>query len=156
MIREIALDPQQSDTRPLWALQPMPKSVSRHATGAFVVARVSKTAVRQPANNERIVARLLIAAIVLFALLNAADLLSTFIGLHNGMREGNPLMSALLHTYGFGALVLYKVIVVVAVALGVRMLRHFRVSVASLTIAICNVLVLLVVIANVTQYAMLS
>jgi hypothetical protein len=90
--------------------------------------------------------------VAMFALLNTADLITTFIGIHNGLREGNPLMSALLVKYGFIALVFYKAVVVAAVALGVRMLRTFRVSVANVTIVICDLLVLLVVFANLAQY----
>ncbi len=102
---------------------------------------------RQPRGD-----RFLPVFVVVFAVLNAADLISTFVGLHHGMREGNPLMSMLLATYGFAALVFYKVIVVAAVAFGVRLLREFRVSVAKVTIVVCNLLVLFVVIANVAQY----
>lgn len=92
----------------------------------------------------------------LFALLNAADLASTFVGLHNGMHEGNPLMAALLVRFGFIALIAYKALVVLAVAAGVRLLRAFRLSVAHVTIWICNGLVFTVVLLNVVQYLLLG
>lgn len=95
---------------------------------------------------------LLPAWLALFALLNAGDLISTYIGLHGGLREGNPLMDGLLMHFGFAALIMYKVLVVAAVAMGVLMLRRFHRGVSTVTIWICNVLVLAVVILNVLQY----
>jgi Domain of unknown function (DUF5658) len=92
----------------------------------------------------------------LFALLNAADLASTFVGLHNGMHEGNPLMATLLVRFGFIALIAYKALVVLAVAAGIRLLRSFRLSIAHVTIWICNGLVFAVVLLNVVQYLLLS
>jgi Domain of unknown function (DUF5658) len=88
----------------------------------------------------------------IFGLLNGADILSTWVGLANGMREGNPLMSALLGNYGFGALIGYKLAVVVAVSAGVLLLRSFSSHIARMTIRICAVLVALVVLTNVLQF----
>lgn len=88
----------------------------------------------------------------LFALLNAADLASTYAGLHSGMREGNPLMSTLLLSYGFGALVVYKFVVIFAVAIGIHVLRGFSKGIATATIWICNALVCIVVLMNVLQF----
>jgi hypothetical protein len=87
-----------------------------------------------------------------FGLLNGVDILSTWVGLANGMREGNPLMSALLGNYGFGALVGYKLAVVVAVSAGVLLLRSFSSHIARMTIRICAMLVALVVLTNVLQF----
>jgi hypothetical protein len=87
-----------------------------------------------------------------FALLNGVDILSTWVGLANGMREGNPLMSALLGNYGFAALIGYKLAVVVAVSAGVLLLRSFSSHIARVTIRICAVLVALVVLTNVLQF----
>lgn len=87
-----------------------------------------------------------------FGLLNGADILSTWVGLANGMREGNPLMSTLLNNYGFGALIGYKLAVVVAVGAGVLLLRSFSSHIARVTIRICAVLVALVVLTNVLQF----
>jgi Domain of unknown function (DUF5658) len=88
----------------------------------------------------------------IFGLLNGVDILSTWVGLANGMREGNPLMDALLGNYGFGALIGYKLAVVVAVSAGVLLLRSFSSHIARVTIRICAVLVALVVLTNVLQF----
>ena len=89
---------------------------------------------------------------VTFAVLNILDLASTFAGLNSGMREGNPLMAALLAHYGFIALIDYKLAVVVLVAFGIHILRGFHAGIAELTISLCNVLVLGVVIMNIIQF----
>ena len=96
------------------------------------------------------------AMLGLFALLNIADLVSTFVGLHSGMREGNPLMSGLLLHYGFAALIVYKVVVILAVTLGVYFLRSVHTRIARTTISVCNLLVLGVVLVNVAQFAALG
>jgi hypothetical protein len=88
----------------------------------------------------------------IFGLLNGVDILSTWVGLANGMHEGNPLMSTLLGNYGFGALIGYKLAVVVTVSAGVLLLRSFSSHIARLTIRICAVLVALVVLTNVLQF----
>jgi hypothetical protein len=104
------------------------------------------------AGHSRAAGRYLMALVVLFAVLNAADLLSTFVGLHLGLHEGNPLMSGLLEHFGFGALIAYKLVVIGAVALGIRLLRSLHYSVARFTIWSCNTLVFCVVLLNVAQY----
>lgn len=90
--------------------------------------------------------------LLLFAALNICDVVSTYVGLHNGLREGNPLMSGLLSQHGFGALLLYKALVVLVVSLGVYFLRAFSPRVAHATIWICNGLVLAVVLLNILQF----
>jgi hypothetical protein len=138
-----------------WAAQPLPleqHSSSRQGTNL----RGTQTARSRPVGRPRPSGRLLPLWVGLFALLNFADLLSTFLGLHNGMREGNPLMSALLIRYGFGALILYKILVICAVAGGVYILRRFHSSIANVTIWICNLLVAAVVALNIAQYALMS
>ena len=87
----------------------------------------------------------------LFILLNIGDLVSTYVALGIGMREGNPLMSVLLARFGFGALILYKLLVVAVVGIGVVLLRRFHPRLAQITILVCNVLVLLAVVLNVVQ-----
>lgn len=89
--------------------------------------------------------------IALFALLNAGDLISTYVALGIGMREGNPLMSALLARYGFEALIVYKLLVIAVVGCGVLLLRRFHARLANITILICNALVFLAVFLNVLQ-----
>jgi hypothetical protein len=135
---------------------PLPLGLRRRAAGMserpFVVAHTSRSVVLRPAAPSRAARTYLPALVVLFALLNAADLVSTFVGLRTGMHEGNPLMSALLARYGFVALIAYKAVVVGAVALGVRLLRAYRLSIAHATIWICNTLVFAVVVLNVAQY----
>ena len=102
---------------------------------------------RMRAENVR-----LVMLLALFALLNACDLISTYAGLHSGMREGNPLMNGLLGHYGFAALIGYKLAVIGAVSGGVYVLRGFSKSIATVTIWVCNALVCAVVIMNVLQF----
>jgi len=110
----------------------------------------------QSAQHSRTAGRYLMALVGLFAVLNAADLVSTYVGLRHGLHEGNPLMNGLLERFGFGALIAYKVVVIWAVAMGVRLLQSFRYSVALATIWTCNALVLGVVLLNVAQYLALA
>lgn len=90
--------------------------------------------------------------IALFAALNAGDLLSTWVDLHAGLREGNPFMSILLDQHGFGALIFYKVLVVAIVALVMGTLWDSRPRLVSGTLVLCNVLVLVAVASNIVQY----
>jgi len=118
--------------------------------------RLRPQAAPETAGHSRATGRYLMALVVLFAVLNAADLLSTYVGLRHGLHEGNPLMNGLLERFGFGALIAYKVVVIWAVAAGVRLLQSFRYSVARATIWTCNVLVFGVVLLNVVQYLALA
>jgi hypothetical protein len=133
-------------TQPLPILNPGPRR-------PFVVTSAWRRAqkIREVVRPD-LASRFLPLWLGIFALLNLGDVLSTYIGLHNGMREGNPLMGALLAQYGFIALIGYKLLVVLVVTGGVLLLRSFHASVARVTIGICNVLVLLVVTLNVIQY----
>jgi hypothetical protein len=90
----------------------------------------------------------------LFVLLNVGDLVSTYVALGIGMREGNPLMSALLQHYGFASLIVYKVAVVAVVGGGVLLLRRFHPRLAHVTIWVCNVLVFAAVFLNILQFNM--
>lgn len=129
-------------TRPLWTSQSMRaemRRASRHAGKP-----------REARARDR--GHWLPELLALFAVLNIGDLVSTFIGLAGGMREGNPLMSTLLAHYGFGALIFYKVVVIVAVTAGIYILRAFHTSIATITIWVCNALVFGVVVMNVVQY----
>ncbi|WIG58359.1 MAG: hypothetical protein OJF49_001105 [Ktedonobacterales bacterium] len=94
----------------------------------------------------------LFTLLALFAVLNIGDLVSTFVGIQGGMREGNPLMSALLTHYGFGALIVYKALVIVAVTVGISMLRNLHALAALITLWVCNLLVFFVVVMNVVQF----
>ena len=89
--------------------------------------------------------------LALFAVLNGCDLLTTYVDLNVGMREGNPLMRNLLYQYGFGALIFYKALMVLVVCLGIVALNRSYPHLARITLGICNVLVLLVVISNFLQ-----
>ena len=88
----------------------------------------------------------------LFVLLNVGDLISTYVALGIGMREGNPLMSALLRQYGFASLIVYKLAVVVVVGGGVLLLRRFHPRLAHVTIWVCNILVFVAVFLNLLQF----
>jgi hypothetical protein len=90
--------------------------------------------------------------LTLFFVLNVADLVSTYVALGIGMREGNPLMSTLLNHYGFAALIAYKVAVILVVSVGVVLLRRFNPRMAQITIVVCNVLVFAAVFLNILQF----
>ncbi len=90
--------------------------------------------------------------LALFAILNACDLLTTYLDLQAGMREGNPLMHHLLTNYGFGALIFYKLLMVVIVSLGIAALSRGYPTLSKITLVLCNGLVLVVVISNFVQY----
>jgi hypothetical protein len=88
----------------------------------------------------------------LFVLLNIGDLISTYVALGVGMREGNPLMSSLLAHYGFVSLIVYKVAVVGVVGGGVLLLQRFHPRLAHVTLWVCNALVFAAVFLNLLQY----
>lgn len=90
--------------------------------------------------------------LALFVVLNALDLLTTYIDLHAGMREGNPLMRVLLLYHGFGALIFYKALMVLVVSSGILILNRGYPLLARITLGICNLLVLAVVLSNFIQY----
>ncbi len=104
------------------------------------------------ATHERRISPALIAWLVVFVLLNIGDLVSTYLALDIGFHEGNPLMSALLVRYGFSALIVYKLGVVLVVGLGVTLLRRFHPRLALVTLIVCNVLVFAAVALNVLQF----
>jgi hypothetical protein len=136
---------------PTQPLRPYIVGRRRQFTAARAASQAKKSrAVVQP----NAAGRLIPIWLGIFILLNLGDVVSTWVGLHSGMREGNPLMSTLLAHYGFAALIIYKLLVVLAVTGGVLLLRSFQLSVARVTITICNVLVLLVVMLNVAQYVL--
>jgi hypothetical protein len=89
--------------------------------------------------------------LVLFAILNACDLITTYIDLQAGMREGNPLMRALLNQEGFSALIFYKVLMVLVVSAGILALHRNYPVLARAALAVCNLLVLAVVLSNFIQ-----
>jgi hypothetical protein len=109
---------------------------------------ILRSAPRQPR-------RLLVSALfwlALFAVLNAFDLITTYVDLQAGMREGNPLMRALLDQAGFGALIFYKILMVLVVSAGILTLSRRYPHLAHITLAVCNLLVLAVVLSNFIQY----
>ncbi len=142
---------QRGDHFTLGWTQPL---VVRHPARPFVVGTAPAHHARPRATARRHAGLgLLPVWLGLFALLNAGDLITTFIGLRGGLHEGNPLMGGLLAHFGFGALIAYKALVVVAVALGIVLLRRYHRGIANTTIWVCNALVLVVVILNALQYA---
>ncbi len=88
----------------------------------------------------------------LFAALNGGDLLSTWIDLRAGLREGNPFMSMLLLQHGFGALIFYKVLVVGIVACITVTLWSVRPRLVGLTLLVCDLLVFAAITVNVLQF----
>lgn len=94
---------------------------------------------------------LLVVCEMLYALLNVGDLVSTYVGLHVGLSEGNPLMHSLLGITGFGGLIAYKMLVTVVVVLGLNILYRWQPRVAYLTVWLCNGLTLAAVVLNIAQ-----
>lgn len=133
------------------ATQSAPR-VAREAVRPFVVSHPAPSLPEQRAPHGSAQVLKMVILLAIFALLNAGDLVSTYAGLHNGMHEGNPLMSGLLGYYGFNGLIGYKIAVILAVSVGVFVLRSFSKGIASATIWVCNALVAVVVILNVTQF----
>lgn len=88
----------------------------------------------------------------LFTALNAGDLISTWIDLHAGLHEGNPFMSFLLSQHGFGALILYKILVVTLVSVITATLWDERPRLVGYTLLACDLLVFTAVIVNVLQF----
>jgi hypothetical protein len=93
----------------------------------------------------------LVLWLLVYILLNVGDLVSTHLGLQAGLREANPLMSGLLAQSGFGALIAYKLVVIVAVVGGAIALIRMHPRAAYLTVHVCNGLVFLAVFLNVAQ-----
>ncbi len=89
--------------------------------------------------------------LVVYVLLNVGDLVSTYLGLHAGLHEANPLMSGLLTHSGFGTLIAYKLVVIVAVVGGAIALLRMHPRAAYLTVHVCNGLVFLAVFLNIAQ-----
>lgn len=133
--------------------QPLPIVVPG-AARPFVVARIGARARSLPVAPPKVERFAIPMWLCVFALLNLGDLLSTYAGLHNGMREGNPLVGGMMAQYGFASLIAYKAFVVLAVTFGVLWLRSMHPSVARVTLNICNTLVLIVVLLNVIQFAL--
>jgi hypothetical protein len=104
-----------------------------------------------PRGRRAILSAALVLWLVVYTLLNVGDLLSTYFGLQAGLHEANPLMGGLLAQNGFGALITYKLVVVVAVVGGAIALYRMHPRAAYLTVHVCNVLVFLAVILNVAQ-----
>jgi hypothetical protein len=98
---------------------------------------------------------LLVILLAVFALLNLGDLASTYLGIMHGLNEGNPIMSRLLAHYGFSALIADKLIVIGAVTWGALLLARLDWRVAHIIALVCDTLILLVVISNIVQFAML-
>ena len=87
-----------------------------------------------------------------FAVLNAGDLISTWIDLHAGLVEGNPIMHSMLEYSGFGSLIMYKILVVAIVTIASLALGKSRPKMTMITISICNALILTAVALNIIQY----
>jgi hypothetical protein len=143
-------DPQQSAvTEDTWSTQP--PLVSAPPT-RILYAVSDRTAMESTARPS---SYLLVILLAVFALLNLGDLASTYVGIMHGLNEGNPLMSRLLAHYGFSALIADKLIVIAAVTWGALLLARLDWRVAHIIALVCDTLILLVVISNVVQFAML-
>jgi hypothetical protein len=133
--------------------QPIATSTPRQATVGAFGERPSPARARAEGrrNTSRSYSLSLALWLVVYTLLNVGDLLSTYLGLQAGLREANPLMSNLLAQDGFGALIAYKLIVIVAVVAGALTLFRMHPRAAYFTVHICNGLVFLAVFLNVAQ-----
>lgn len=79
-------------------------------------------------------------ALLLFALLNVFDILTTWYDLHLGAHEGNPLAAYILLWAGFGGLILFKLLLVLVVSGGVFLLvrlKAYRTAQFILIVALC-------------------
>lgn len=114
-------------------------------------SRPLSDALPAPRQRRGILSASLLLWLVVYVLLNVGDLLSTYFGLLAGLHEANPLMSGLLAQSGFGALIAYKLVVIVAVVAGAIALYRMHPRAAYLTVHVCNGLVFLAVLLNVAQ-----
>jgi hypothetical protein len=143
-------DPQQSAVmEDTWSTQPL--LVSAPPT-RILYAVSDHTAMESTARPS---SYLLVVLLAVFALLNLGDLASTYFGIMHGLNEGNPIMRRLLAHYGFSALIADKLIVIAAVTWGALLLSRLDWRVARIIALVCDTLLLLVVISNVVQFAML-
>ncbi len=141
---------ESTDTQDSWSTMPLAVTVP---PDRILYAVSDRAAIRGTALSRGF---LLGALLVLFAVLNIGDLASTYVGLEHGLNEGNPLMSQLLARYGFGALIADKVAVIAAVTCGAFVLHRFSSRMAHVVAMICDTLVLLVVLSNIVQYAIMK
>lgn len=133
----------QQELRAAWQHVELPSSAAAQGAPTMPAARA-----------RRLLTPALAFWLVVYALLNLGDLASTYLGLQLGLREANPLMSGLLVQNGFGALIAYKLVVIVAVIGGAFALYRMHPRAAFITVFVCNFLVFLAVAANVAQMAL--
>jgi hypothetical protein len=134
------------DTLSSPAIWPIPDQAAAHEPRG-----VARSATRALRPRGRALTPLLAFWLVVYTLLNVGDLMSTYAGLHAGLREANPLMSGLLAQNGFGALVAYKLVVIFAVVGGAAVLHRMHPRAAHITVGVCNTLVCSAVALNVWQ-----
>jgi hypothetical protein len=133
-----------------WSTQPLAVTAPPDALPHSGAARI---------NSQRSALRIdyfQVILLVLFAVLNAGDLFTTYLGLAHGLNEGNPLMNKLLAHYGFAALIADKLFVITAVVAGSLLLHKLDWRVAHVISLICDALICLVVVSNVVQFLMLK
>jgi Domain of unknown function (DUF5658) len=90
--------------------------------------------------------------LALFAALNIGDLVSTWIDLQAGLREGNPFMNFLLQEHGFGALIAYKILVILLVGVVTALMWQVRPRLVGYTLIACDFLVFCAITINVLQF----
>jgi hypothetical protein len=134
-----------------WLTQPLAVTVP-HDTVSYRITSRTTLARSARSRSARPTGYFLLTLLVVFALLNLGDLASTYLGLAHGLNEGNPLMSGLLSHYGFGALIVDKLIVIAAVTWGALLLYKLNWRIAHTIALVCDTLVLLVVVSNIVQY----
>ena len=91
--------------------------------------------------------------LILLAYLSLLDVLSTAAGLGQGAQEANVLPAWVLATWGMGAMFAGKALVTAA-AIGAVLRLHGRYPRLRVGVAVCNVLLAVVVAANVAQLGM--
>jgi len=151
---------------------PLPRTAAL-APGGYMASLVSVASPRQPATVATVATvatlgaparaqaqgcarRALWYQAALYVSLNLGDVVSTYLGLRHGLSEGNPLMGTLLTHDGFGALIVYKIAITLAVLAGLWLLSAWNVRATRVALLISNTLVALVVILNFVQFALLG
>lgn len=126
---------------------------ARRTSGRFTPTTPFRAHIAQAGAQSR---HWLLWPMALYLVFNLGDLLSTYLGLRHGLKEGNPLMNAMLTWNGFTAVIDYKLIVTLSVLAGLWLVSGWNIRAARAALLICNCMVALVVALNLAQYVMFA